>query len=191
VLDDHNKLVTQQETSSLEDGPNHDPKKVLAFLEKWKVEPVDAQAALDAALKQAGEQDKRVFLRFGAPWCGWCHRLDALIARPAVNEALGADFVILKIDTDRMTHGKDVQQKYQTGGGIPWYAILTPDGKVAGTSDIRPGSNIGYPTEPEEVAYLTRLFTGERRHMTEAQAKGFQDELTMAAAEAKASLSRP
>jgi hypothetical protein len=87
-----------------------------------------------------------------------------------------------------MDHGKEVQKKYQTSGGIPWYAILSPDGKVLGTSDIRPGSNIGYPTEPQEVEYLVKLFTGERTHMTEAQAKAFAEQLTSAAADAKAGL---
>lgn len=36
VLEPDGKIVVKQETGSLEEGPRHDPAKVLAFLQKWK-----------------------------------------------------------------------------------------------------------------------------------------------------------
>lgn len=36
VLDTKGKPLTTQETGALEDGDKHSPKKVLAFLERWK-----------------------------------------------------------------------------------------------------------------------------------------------------------
>lgn len=68
VLDGAGKVVTQQETGALEDGPNHDPAKVLAFLERHQAPYQDAQALLDAALARAKQEEKRVFLSFEAPW---------------------------------------------------------------------------------------------------------------------------
>lgn len=37
VLDSDGKQLTTQDTGKLEEGDHHDPKKVIAFLEKWKV----------------------------------------------------------------------------------------------------------------------------------------------------------
>jgi uncharacterized protein YyaL (SSP411 family) len=182
VLDADNKLVTQQDTSALEDGPRHDPAKVAAFLNKWKAEPLDAERVMADAFTTAKQQDKRVLLHFGAPWCGWCRRLEAVFSQPPVADALSADFVVLKIDIDRMTHGKDVQKKYQTGAGIPWYAVLSPaDGNVLVSSDIVPGANVGFPTKPEEVDHVVKMLSGDRKHMTEAQAQAIRDAFTKAA----------
>lgn len=36
VLDPEGKVLVKQETGSLEEGPKHDPAKVLAFLETWR-----------------------------------------------------------------------------------------------------------------------------------------------------------
>ena len=37
VLDADGKVITAQRTDVLEEGDHHDPKRVAAFLEKWKV----------------------------------------------------------------------------------------------------------------------------------------------------------
>jgi uncharacterized protein YyaL (SSP411 family) len=188
VLDAENKILTQQETGALEDGPKHDPAKVAAFLNQWKAEPQDANQVLADALAKAKAEDKQVFLRFGAPWCGWCHRLDAVLQKPDVASALQADFVVIKIDTQRMKNGAEVAKQYQTSGGIPWYAILSSDGKVVSTSDLTPGQNIGFPTEPAEVDHVVKMFTDGRKRMTDEQAKALRETIAQAAAEVKAKL---
>lgn len=186
VISADDKLVTQQETGALEDGPKHDPKRVADFLARWQAAPLDAEQVLAAALSQAGRDGKRVFLRFGAPWCVWCHRLDDVLNQPDVEEALQTELVSVHIDVDRMTHGKDVQKKYQTdGGGIPWYAILAPDGKVLFTSDLSPGKNIGFPTEPQEIDHVSRMLTDAHARMSEAQVRLVRDALTRGAAAVK------
>jgi hypothetical protein len=43
VLDEQGMVLTNQETGSLEEGPNHDPKLVSAFLRKWTPEKVAAE----------------------------------------------------------------------------------------------------------------------------------------------------
>ena len=113
VLDADGKVVTALRTDVLEEGDHHDPKLVSAFLEKWKVPAKDAKQVLDEALARASSDDKRVFLAFGAPWCGWCHRLHDWMAQPEIAAILDRDFVIAQIDIDRMTGGKDIQSRYQ------------------------------------------------------------------------------
>ena len=190
VLGGDNNLVVQQETGVLEDGPRHDPKKVLAFLGQYKAPTVDADAVLATALADAGKGGKRVFLHFSAGWCGWCHRLEDVLYQPAVTDAIQADFVMAKIDTDRMTHGGALLKRYQTSGGIPWYAVLTPDGKVASTSDLTPGNNIGFPTEPAEIDHVVKMFTDGQVRMTDAQVAQLRDAFEKAAAVVNASRHR-
>ena len=128
VMDASGKLLVGQETGSLEEGDHHDPKKVKDFLAKWVVEPKDAQVVLRDALARASSDDKKVFLTFGAPWCGWCHRLEDFLARPEISSILDRDFVVLKIDTDRMTGGKEVMKKFgpTIRAGFPGMPSSTP-----------------------------------------------------------------
>jgi len=188
ILGPDNKLVVQQETGALEAGPAHDPQKVMAFLNQWKASPLDAQKVLSDSLADAGAHGKRVFLHLGAPWCGWCHKLEDVLYQPAVADAISADFVLTKIDTDRMTGAAEVVKKYQTSGGIPWYAIVTPDGKVVSTSDLTPGNNIGFPTEPAEIDHVMHMFTDGHKNMTDDQIAAVRDAFTKAAAAVKATM---
>jgi thioredoxin-related protein len=170
VLDASVKVVTAQRTDVLEEADHHDPKLVTAFLEKWKVPPKDAKRVLDQALSRASSDDKRVFLSFGAPWCGWCHRLHDWMAQPEIAAVLDRDFVIAQIDIDRMTGGKEVQARYQpkSSGGIPWFAILDAQGKPLATSD-GPSGNIGYPGEPEGIDHFLKMVKGQGRHVDASQ----------------------
>ena len=68
VLDAAGEVLAQQETGALEQGQEHDPRKVLSFLEQHQAEPRKAQALLDGALARAAEEEKRVFVAFEAPW---------------------------------------------------------------------------------------------------------------------------
>jgi len=70
------------------------------------------------------------------------------------NRFFEPDYVPVKIDTLRMTHGAEVARKLRDGdGGIPWMAILDPDGKQLITAD-GPRGNIGYPFEPHEIEHF-------------------------------------
>jgi len=93
---------------------------------------------------------------------------------------LHRDYVIVKIDTDRMKQGKRVAKGLRAGrdGGIPWYVILDPeqpllrpkptkDGSppaddaplqrrkvaVLATAD-GPDGNVGCPVRPSERAHF-------------------------------------
>jgi thioredoxin-related protein len=182
VLDADGKVVTAQRTDPLEEGNHHDPKRVQEFLTRWKIPPKNAKLILEETLSRAESDDKRVFLIFGAPWCGWCHRLGDWLAQPEVAGILDRDFVIAKIDIDRMTGGKDVMLHYRTkeSGGIPWYAILDPKGKSLATAD-GPNGNIGYPFEPKEIDHFLSIVKGQSRRIEARQVDQLRHSLQEAA----------
>lgn len=165
ILDASGKPLANQETGSLEvQGPDgksagvkegHDPAKVLAFLKAHEAAPLDATAVSTAAMAQAKAQGKLVFLHFGAPWCGWCRKLEAWMDRPDIAPLLSKAFVDLKIDCDRMTGGMAMldARRGSESGGIPWFAVVSPDGAALITCD-GPKGNIGFPAEPDEIAHF-------------------------------------
>lgn len=182
VLDRTGAVVTRQETGALEEGDHHDPKKVLAFLNQHKADPVDAQSVLKAALDQAASQDKRVFLHFGAPWCGWCHKLEDFLAQPDIAAIMQRDFIDLKIDVDRMTGGKELLATYPhaANAGIPWMVVLDPAGKSIITSESTRG-NVGYPVEPHEIEHFVKMLETATRRTTPEQIEHVERALKEAA----------
>lgn len=186
VLDADGKLLVGQKTDPLEVGDHHDPAKVKAFLEQWRVPPADAERLLADALVKAKAGGQRVILDFGAPWCGWCHRLDAYFARAEVAEALADSFLVQKIDIERTTHGAEVMKRYRKddSGGIPWYVVLDGEGKPHGTADADFG-NIGYPMEPKEIDAFLKLLESQGK-LDPPRLTTLRNSLEAAAAEIRA-----
>src|SRR5271166_5045167 len=127
-------------------------------------------------------EDKKVFLTFGAPWCGWCHKLEDFLARPEISAILARDFVVLKVNVDRMTSGKDVMKKYrpEKSGGIPWFTVLDAKGEKLATSDLLEGQNIGYPATPKEINAFMSLIEGQARRIEPGQIAKLRKELETA-----------
>ena len=162
ILSSDGKPVLSQETSSFEnkvDGKSgHDAAKLDKFLQEHRAPYLSAESVLSEALRDATEDNKLVFLHFGAPWCGWCHRLENWAHTPEVEKILGKDFIDVKIDIDRMIGGKAVQDEYRegAGGGIPWFAFVNGKGEVVATSDVN-GQNLGCPWTDEEKAAFRKV----------------------------------
>ncbi len=173
VLDADGKVLANQPTDPFETkGPKgergHDSKKLLEFLTAHQVKPLVAADVLDAARAEAAKSGRNVFVHFGAPWCKWCKRLEAWLARPEVAAALGKDFVDVKVDQDRMTGGKDLLARYNTAksAGIPWFAVLDAAGKTVITSD-GPKGNVGFPAEDHEVAHFAAMLKAAKKRLTD------------------------
>jgi thiol:disulfide interchange protein len=169
VLDSAGSVIVNQETSSLESGQGHDPKKVLDFLNAHKAPALEAKAVLDKALAEAKASGRRVFLHYGAPWCGWCKKLEAWMAQDSVAALLHKAYVEVKIDQDRMTGGMDGKKAYPASekAGIPWFAALDPDGKVVATSTDS-GANTGFPATDAEIAAFGEFLKKSGQGLTPA-----------------------
>ncbi len=184
VLAEDGAVVASQETGSLEkaagvEPKGHDAAKLLAFLATNQVPALDASSVLSAAVAEASAAGKRVFLRFGAPWCGWCHKMDAWIAQPEVAAILAKAFVVVKIDTDRMTGGEALLTAHAKGSrqGIPWFEFLDGTG-AALTNSTAPQGNVGFPVAPEEVSWFVEMIEQSGATLSEADIAALKDSLT-------------
>ena len=186
ILDDTGKPLVQQATGPLEVDDRHDPAKVLAFLKEHAAKPLDAVTVLDTALAAAKKDDKVVFVHFGAPWCGWCHKLDDWLASADIAPRIAERAVEVKIDVDRMTHGEDVMKRFRSSdsGGIPWFAFVDGSGQSIATSDAT-GKNIGYPAAESEIAAFGTML--EKAGYSAETIASLRQSLTTAAQESKRS----
>lgn len=144
ALDADGNVLVNQNTEPLEAGSAHDPTLVADFLRRWVPDPLDARARLNAALQRAGAEDKHVLVHVDTPYCGWCKVLSRFLADHEV--LFDQDFIDLKIDTLRMTDGKEVADELRPTGarGVPWMVVIDSSGEVKATS-IGPDGNCGYP----------------------------------------------
>ncbi|MEZ5975879.1 MAG: redoxin family protein [Planctomycetota bacterium] len=149
-----------------------DARSVQSFLEKQKVPLPNARELWKQAQATAASQNKRVFVHLGAPWCGWCGKLEAFLARPEIDALMQQDFVMLKIDVDRHPEGKALALELRgtEQGGIPWILITDAKGTALVNAD-RPvdgkGSNIGFPVSEEERAWFQHMLEVSVQHMGE------------------------
>lgn len=85
---------------------------------------------LEAAMVQAGTQNKAVLLDFTADWCPPCQDMARnVFSREEVAQAIRGGFVPVKIDLTRQnTPASDIARRYQVDS-IPTFVIVTSAGQ--------------------------------------------------------------
>lgn len=153
--------------------------------------PKNVKSLLDDAGRQAKAEKKNVLVIFHASWCGWCHKMEDFMAMKEFSPIFAANYVIVPVDVmeqpdkaDLMNPGGEDLLKKLNGGmetGIPYFAVLNPDGKKLIDSirpiEGKPGANIGHPQAPEEVTWFMRMLKKTAQHITSAESKSIEDYL--------------
>jgi thiol:disulfide interchange protein len=97
----------------------------------------EGKEQIAAALKTAQAENKRVILKFGANWCGWCHKLSGLLKTNAeLARIVKENYLLVLIDVDK-GHNADTVKKYgdPTRFGLPALVVLDTDGTPLTTQD--------------------------------------------------------
>jgi len=85
------------------------------------------------------------------------------LAKPELAKLLTVDFVVVKIDIDKMQGGREIYRKYcAKPGGIPWIAVIGADGELKGSFE-------GYPLHAEHLESFMGLLTANRTKLTDDQ----------------------
>jgi thiol-disulfide isomerase/thioredoxin len=196
ILDASGDALVQQSADPFEKGSGHDPAKLLEFLTFWQADYLNAAELKSGSIAQAKESGRRVFLHYGAPWCGYCHLLEQWLAKPEVAALLSKDFVDLKIDVDRTVGGKEefaaelkrAEPKVADPEhfGIPWIAFLDGEGKQVAVGHTEKG-NLGCPVTKDEIETFVAMLGKARVKLTDADVTALRDSLLKHTETARAS----
>ncbi len=147
------------------------------------------QVLADAKAK-AADQHKSIFLIFGASWCPECHTLDSFLEAPEVRQIFDKYFVIARLSVAEELAGHPNLNNpgsdtllVKFGGigpngevGLPYVVVLDEKAKGLANSN-RPvkgkaaGEGIGFPTEPEEIAWFLSMLTKGAPSLTPEEAR--------------------
>lgn len=143
--------------SSLKDGDDVAEAKLAAFLAKHAVADPDARDVMQAALKKAAKESKRILLHETGPRNGPCRRFGRWI--DAQRRLLDSRFVYVQIDSARMSNSEPVLEALRPEyRGLPWIAVLDASGKLLGSTDGDEG-NYGFANTPELADRFAKLLT--------------------------------
>lgn len=177
VLDrDGTKVATADAGALCEEG-ELSKNRLLEFLSGHLTEPLDARELLTEALKQAADEEKAVIVQETATWCGPCHLLSQFLDRNRIWEK---DYIWVKMD-HRWTGARELMTELREGadGGVPWFAILNPEGKMLATSnDPQTKRNIGYPSEKSGQVHFANMLNQTRKRLSEGDVQQLVDALT-------------
>jgi len=147
-------------------------------------ETPSSDQVLAAAKTKAAAEHKTIFLHFGASWCGWCKRLDALLDRADIKPVFEKYFVPVKLVVQENENNKVLEnagadallQRLGGPAGLPYSAFLDSQGALIVNSK-RDGQNIGYPGEPQEIDYFVQMMKKAAPKMSDEDLKTIETAL--------------
>lgn len=142
--------------------------------------PRASQDLVNQAVAQARADHKAVLVKFGASWCGWCHRFDAFLAdTTGVGAIMSAHYVTVGLVTEETPAKRELENpgsldlmRAMGGGeaGLPFFFILDSAGRKIGDSMIMPDhGNVGHPNLPDEVVAFDDLLARTAPGITAAE----------------------
>ncbi|MEP0264281.1 thioredoxin family protein [Dokdonia sp.] len=126
-----------------------------------------ASNILENALTQAKAENKNVFVKYSASWCGWCKKMDRQMKSDSCKSFFDANYVTVTLVVKESKNKKHLENpgaidflKKHKGekAGLPFWAILDNTGVLMEDSYNAKGENIGCPATDSEVAdFITIL----------------------------------
>ncbi len=82
----------------------------------------------DAKQVLSGELERPAVVVFGAPWCGWCRKMDTVTLTHEAVEAIADDFIWVQVDIDEQ---EELAAQYGVRG-VPETIVLNKHGAMIG-----------------------------------------------------------
>ncbi len=166
---------------------NSNSKTEKQLLEKEIVKPTaetekkaqnSASSILEIAFTQAKIENKNVFVKYSASWCGWCKKMDEQMKNDNCKSFFDTNYVIVTLVVKESKKNKHLEnpgaidflkkhkgEKSDKGenlglplSGLPFWAILDNTGVLIENSFNAKGENLGCPaTEKEVEDFITIL----------------------------------
>jgi thiol-disulfide isomerase/thioredoxin len=146
---------------------------IISFAQTAKT--LDAASILQNAQQKAKQEKKKIFLKFTASWCGWCHKMDAAMKDSSTTKLFNNNYVITHLTVMEMgakktlenSGGLELMNKYGgTNQGLPYWVVLDEKGTLLANSLIKgdeegldspKGNNAGCPASENEIPYFIRV----------------------------------
>ena len=126
-----------------------------------------ASSILEKAYTQAKAENKNVFVKYSASWCGWCKKMDKQMKSDSCKSFFDNNYVIVTLVVNESEKNKnietpggiDVLKKHKgEKSGLPFWVILDSSGNLIEDSFDDTGENLGCPaTEKEVENFITIL----------------------------------
>lgn len=141
--------------------------------------PPTADSLVSAAVKTAKAQNKVVLVHFGASWCTWCKRLDAMLEGKELGKLISDHYVLVHLtvqerDEKKSLENPGAEEMMNANGagksGVPVFMYFDKNGKLIADSLALPNrANIGYPAAPEEIVAYAGILEKTAPRMTAAE----------------------
>lgn len=119
-----------------------------------------AHSIVEKALSQAKTENKNVFVKYSASWCGWCKKMSAQMKSEELKAFFEDNYVIVQLIAKESAKNKQLENPGSNelmasqGGdkaGLPFWVILDKDGKLIEDSFNSEGNNLGCPASGDEI----------------------------------------
>lgn len=103
---------------------------------------VEFQSSIEKT-RQSDKSNRPMVVSFGAPWCGWCRKMEAETFSSAEVQAIQDKYLWVKVDVDEQP---EVAARYEVEG-LPRTLLIDPKGRVIGSLE-------GYVSSARFVKFL-------------------------------------
>ena len=98
----------------------------------------NAENAIAAALKEAKEQKKHVFVQVGGNWCIWCARFNEYVTKDlSIDSLIQKNYVVYHLNYSKENYNTDLMAKYRFPQrfGFPVFLVLDGEGSLLHTQN--------------------------------------------------------